>query len=427
MRSMGLSRMIEKVLLGKTAFGGEVFYLRSDRVYDIPAVRIFASTQRRIRELVSEPVGTIEEFIDYLNAHPETSKPYLRKILSYHHGDIGELDFHGIYLKSVSRLFTFLGWMPIGANRGIKAVGTELSLRYCEARGSIDLPDGRLKSLSEESIALYQRLKEKKVPREDARYVLPLTTRTEEIDQIPLGRDLAKWASYMKSQPFDEAKGVGEILSKWNEEENGFTLPTEEVPEVGMPLKAEDEDEQRRVLRAFLSDKPGDVYYDPYTQSLVWLSKRSIASFHQDVRNRQVYFWWPSWESVINDTDFYLPHSFPQESEKEARSHFLDLLEASRKYWRGGNFQSAVYALPLGKKMEVYCAIYGNSNIYETVRLRACMRAQHEIRNQYRLILKKIGGRFPRKLGARCEVEGVCFEPKKERCPLYRRYILGVH
>lgn len=314
--------------------------------------------------------------------------------------------------------------MPIGANRGIKGVGTELSLRYCEAKGTIRLKDNRLKSLNEESIMLYQRLLKENVPREDARYVLTLATKTEEVVQIQLGRDLAKWASYLKNQPFEEVKSVGEVLSKWNEEENGFALPTEEIPEVGIPLKTKHEDKQRRVLQAFLSVKPGGVHYDPYTQSLVWFSKRSIASFHQDVRNRQVYFWWPSWESVINDADFYLPYSFSREFEKEVRSHLLDMLETSKKYWRKEDSQSAVYALPLGKKMEVYCAIYGNSNIYETVRLRACMRAQLEIRNQYRLISKKIGEVFPLKLGARCEVEGTCFEPRKERCPLYRRYIL---
>jgi thymidylate synthase ThyX len=89
------------------------------------------------------------------------------------------------------------------------------------------------------------------------------------------------------------------------------------------------------------------------------------------------------------------------------------------------NHQLAVYSTPLGKVMDLYCAIYGNGNIYETVRLRACMRAQLEIRNQYRLIAESLKEDFPEKLGARCETEGECFEPQKERCPLYSRYVLG--
>lgn len=83
----------------------------------------------------------------------------------------------------------------------------------------------------------------------------------------------------------------------------------------------------------------------------------------------------------------------------------------------------AVYALPLGKKKDVFCALYGDGNIYETIRLRACMRVQTEIRNQYRIIAETIKESFPRKLGARCQTEEICFEPNKESCPFYGLWV----
>lgn len=412
--------MIEKTLLGKIPFGGEIFYLYSDRPYDIPAVRIFVSMQKTIREIVKEQIDTTEDFITYVNKHPEVSKRYVRSILRYHHGDIGEMESYGFYLRSVSRLLAFLGWVPIGGNRGIKGVGTELSLRYFEQKkGSINLPDERLNKTVEESGELYGRLRGVKMRKEDARHVLTLSSKTEEIMHIQIGRDLAKWANHLWSQPFEEAKSVGEILSKWNEKENGFSLPMKEMPVAKMPLLYKDEDNQRSLLQKFLADKPRRIHYDPYMQSLVWNSKRSIASFHQDIRNRQVYFWWPSWESAIGDDDFHTPPGLSKELREEIQEHFNSLIDLSNRFWRTSNYQLAVYAIPLGKRIDVFCALYGNGNIYETIRLRACMRAQTEIRNQYRLIAETIKKNFPGKLGARCETEGICFEPRKEKCPLW--------
>ncbi|OYT45722.1 hypothetical protein B6U84_01785 [Candidatus Bathyarchaeota archaeon ex4484_40] len=417
--------MIEKILLGKTPFGGEIYYLQSDRPYDIPAVRIFVSVQKVMKEVFKEPIETVEEFIAYVNRHPEVSKPYVRKVLQYHHGDIGEMERYGFYIKAVSRLFTFLSWIPIGANRGIKGVGTELSLRYVEHKGFVDHRNGTLKRVEEESLALYRTLRNAKTAKEDARYVLPLSTMTEEIIHIQIGRDLAKWANYLKNEPFEEARAVGEALSRWNEEENGFSMPTAEMPASKMPLLSEDEDPQRILLKEFLADKPGRIHYDPYTQALVWNSRRSIASFHQDVRNRQVYFWWPSWESVIEEEEFYTPPGIPAHLREAVQEHYRLLLEVSSNLFCRGETERAVYATPLGKIMDLYCAIYGNRNIYETVMLRACMRAQLEIRRQYRLIAESIKGDFPGKLGARCETERRCFEPRKELCPLYNRYVVG--
>jgi len=416
--------MIETELIGETPYGGEVIYLHSDKPYEISAVRIFISVRKAMKDLVNKPIETIEDFISYLNRHPDVSKSYVKRILRYHHGDIGEMENYAFYFKSVSRLFTFLSWIPIGANRGIKGVGTELSLRYVEHYGFIDHGNSVLSKLEDEATSLYRELRSCKVAKEDARYVLPLSTRTEEIIHVQVGRDLAKWANYLKKEPFSEVSAVGEALIKWNEEENAFSLPSIELPASRMPLRKKDEDKQRGLLKMFLANKSGKIYYNRNLQALVWSSRRTIASFHQDVRNRQVYFWWPSWEAVISDQKAYLPLSIPKEKTGKINEHYNNSFENSLNFLKKGNYEMAVYSITLGNLMNLYCAIYGNQNIYETVRLRACMRAQLEIRSQYRLIAKRIKSSFPKKLGARCETEGVCFEPRRELCPLYKRFVL---
>ena len=410
--------MIEKTLLGGTPYGGKIFYLSSDKAYEIPAIRIFVSTQRPIKALVKEPISSTEDLIEYINKHPEIAKPYVKKILKFFHGDIGEMGRDALYFKSVSRLFTFESWVPVGATRGIKGVGTELSLRYVKAKGFIDLKNEKIKKINEESTELYEKLREK-IPKEDARYALPLTAKTEEIIQIPLGRDLAKWASYLKREPFREAKSMGQVISSWNEAENGFFSPQEEIPDSKIPLFAKDESLERKSIEKSLKEK---IHYDPCTQSLIWFSNRSISSFHQDVRNRQVYFWWPSWESTLQTQEFYFPPTLKKREEFE--EHCIRLLEAARKFWKRKEFELAILSLPLAKKMKVLSAIYGNRNIYETIRLRTCLRAQLEIRSEYQLIASLIKKDFPGELGPRCQTEGICFEPFKEKCPLYSRYVL---
>jgi len=417
--------MIERSEIGRTPYGGEIVYLKSDKPYEIAALRIFVSIHRVIKDIIKKPIKTIEDFISYINRHPDVCKPYVRRILTFHHGDIGEMDNYGFYFKSVSRLFTFISWIPIGANRGIKGVGTELSLRYVEHGGFIHHKNEALRRLEQNAESLYRELRDRKVAKEDARYVLPLSTKTEEIIQVQLGRDLAKWANYLAKEPFSEVKAIGEHLVKWNEKENGFSLPSVELPNSRMPLYKRDEDAQRTILRDFLKDKPNEIYYDPRVQALVWHTRRSIASFHQDVRNRQVYFWWPSWEAAIGGTDVYIPPWTPKEETKRIRDCHEHSIETSRDFFEKGDYEMAVYSLTLGRILDLFCAIYGNSNIYETVRLRACMRAQKEIRDQYRLIARSIAEKFPYRLGARCETEGVCFEPQRELCPLYKRYVIG--
>jgi len=405
--------MIDYRLIGTTPYNGQVYVLEG-KPYEIAALRIFVSTQKPMKRL---GIGSknILELINEINKDSSLAKEYVKKILSYSHGDIGEMGTIAFYFKDVSRLIAFICWLPIGAKRGIQGVGTELSLRYVKPKGFIFLP--KLESLNQESLRLYDYLIENKVPKEDARYVLPLSIKTELIIQIPVGREVAKLTNHLEKQPFLEAKAIAKIMNEWNEE-NGFVFPFKEIPNSNIPLRMNEESLRRKELEKILKNKI--AIYDKDFETLIAYRKASIASMHQDVRNRQVYFYWPSWERIVNSFDFYIPKSLEIFKEK-AFKLFKKMHEFSLNEWNSKNYDLAIYSMPLSKTMEVFSLIHGNQSIFYTIRLRACQRAQEEIRKHYLSlipILYKQG--FPLKLGPMCITDKKCFEIGKEKCSMYK-------
>ncbi|MCD6482834.1 MAG: FAD-dependent thymidylate synthase [Candidatus Aenigmarchaeota archaeon] len=423
--------MTKKELIGKTSFGGKIYYLYSEEPYVIPATRIFVSMGIPIEHIIPRNVKTTERAFDYFSKHPEKAKEYVKFILGFHHGDIGEMGYDGLYLKDVSRLFTLVGWLPIGATRGIQGVGTERSLRYVRVGKNpyIKTKDKDLRYLQSLSEELYSDLIEDGIPKEDARYFLPLSTKTEEILQIPFGREINKWSNYLLKQPFKEAREIGRVVKEFNEERTGFRTPIEEYPKLVMPIESEKEDRKINELEKLLYNKK--VLYDKTTETLLMYSRRSIASFHQDIRNRQVYFYPVSWERVLNDA-LYIPHTVKNLMKKDDYFEYwvnevvYESQEIYSDFWYDLDKEDILaYPLLLGNKIDIFGRINGNENIQYTVMLRSCMRAQTEIRTFYRLVASKIQKDFPLKLGARCEVEYRCYEPGKENCPLYKKYVLN--
>ncbi|MEM3061277.1 MAG: FAD-dependent thymidylate synthase, partial [Candidatus Bathyarchaeia archaeon] len=361
---------------------------------------------------------SVLELVDEINQSPSLAKRYVKAILSYSHGDIGEMGSFAFYLKGISRLATFLCWLPIGAKRGMQGVGTELSLRYVKPKESIALPE--LKSLNQESLKLYSHLIENGVSKEDARYILPLSIKTELIMQTPVGRETAKLANHLKRQSFLEVKAIADAIDAWNEE-NGFVFPFKEIPESNIPLKIDEESKRREELKKILSNRAAT--YSKDFETLIAYRKASIASMHQDVRNRQVYFYWPSWERVVNSFDFYTPKSLGKFKE-EVFIHLKKMHESGMDRWKTGKNDLAVYSTPLSKIMEIFSLIHGNQSIFYTVRLRACQRTQEEIRKHYLSlipILRREG--FPLRLGPMCVTDKKCFEFGKEKCSMYKSII----
>jgi thymidylate synthase ThyX len=405
--------MIDYYSIGTTPYDGQIIILEG-RPYEIAALRIFVSTQKPMKKLGMKSKNVLE-LIDEVNQNPNLAKQYVKTILSYSHGDIGEMGSIAVYLKGISRLASFLCWLPVGAKRGVQGVGTELSLRYVEPKDFIDLPG--LENLNQESLRLYSYLIENGIPKEDARYVLPLSTKTELIMQIPVGREMAKLINHLERQEFLELKTIANTMDKWNEK-NGFIFPFKEIPNSNIPLKIDEENIRRKELEKILGNKV--AIYNKDFEALVAFRKASIASMHQDVRNRQVYFYWPSWERVVNSFDFYIPRSLEKFKEK-ILNHLKKMYEFGVDRWNSGKYDLAVYSTPLSKIMEVFSLIHGNQSIFYTIRLRTCQRTQEEIRKHYLSlipILYREG--FKLRLGPMCITDKKCFELGKEKCSMYK-------
>ena len=205
--------MIEKKNLGKTEYGGEIYYLKADDPFSIPAVRAYVSTHITKRNVFTKRVRDTEEVIKYFSDNPQKAKKYIQHIIGFGHEDMGEGGYTGIYFKNFSRLFTFISWMPIRSWEKIYGVGTEMSLRYVTLKEDpfIEIEDRRIKDLNEEAFELYKLMIANKVPKEDARYIMPLSTKTEKIIQIPEGRMIRKLVNYLYSSEFEE---VSQALDK---------------------------------------------------------------------------------------------------------------------------------------------------------------------------------------------------------------------
>ena len=99
-------------------------------------------------------------------------------------------------------------------------------------------------------------------------------------------------------------------------------------------------------------------------------------------------------------------------------SVYKEAQDLGKDLWEMSKIESAVYAQPLGKEMDVISSIHGRSNIAYTFMLRTCYMAQEEIRDRFKKAAKSIEKKFG-KLGPRCEMEGKCYEAKKEKCPKF--------
>ncbi len=328
--------MIEKYRLGKTSYGGEIYWLEAEKPWEIPALRCVISTGKLRKE-----EADVEDAISYFNKNPSEAKDLVGRVYRQKHSSVAELSKEGVYLKGVSRLFTFVSWMAIGAPRGIQGVGTEKSLRRVKVKDFVDNGEKGIKELCENSFEMYKELARAGYELEDARYILPLATKTEEIIQVPLGRELGKWSNYLSSLYFTEAGEVGKTLKKLNLEKSGLDISELPSKENYMPLFMRDKIPQRKWL-----ESAKGCSYTPYFDTLVMSIKGSIASFHQQVRDRQERILWPSWEEVVMSDKYVLP------SPLKPRSRFIgDIYKTAQdlgeEFWKDSKIESAVFSQPL--------------------------------------------------------------------------------
>lgn len=400
--------MLKKYSLGKTSYGGKVFALEADEHFEIPALRCVASSGK-----IKKREASIEEARGYFNKNPSEAKSLVARVYDQKHS-IGEMSREGIYLQGVSRLLTFLGWIPLGAPRGLQGVGTEKSLRRVKVNDYVDIGNSSLQKVCEKSFDTYKQLTDAGYPLEDSRYVLPLAAKTEEIIQIPLGRELGKWSNYLKSLYFTEAVEVGKILADWNYEKTGIKVKELPARENFMPLKSRDKIPERRYFEEMLEG----VHYFPLSDSVLMNVSGSIASFHQEVRGRQERFLWPSWEEVVNSSIFVRPSSLKPRTESIGEVYRM-AQDVGKKLWSDGLIESSIYAQPLGKEINIISSIHGWSNIAYTFMLRTCEMAEWEIRKRFSEAADMIKEKYHRKLGPMCEMLKECYEPRREECPKF--------
>jgi thymidylate synthase ThyX len=422
--------MIEKELICKNSYGGEVSYLKATDPYSIPAVRVFVSTHISSKRIFDRKMESTEDVIEYFSQHPDRAKKYISYITNFGHGDMGEWGYTGFYFKNFSRFFTFYSWMPVRPWEKIYLVGTEMSLRYVviEENPFIKIGDNEVKKVNEKAFKLYKKMVENDVPKQDARYVMPLATKTEEIIQIPEGRMLEKFANYLYYNPLREINETGRMLKDFVKS-LGYSYPIEEAPN-GMMLK-KNKNIEREMLEKNLRKygKMQLAFFYPF--SVAWKAKGSIASYHQDVRNRQVVHYWPSWEEVIYSNSFVYPET-AKDFHGEIEQVYDKQLEISKRFWQREDYDNALYVLPLGKEMEVTSFVSGIEHIKDVTKLRTCLRAQWEIRSRYNTVkgfLKRISKELNieefSNLGPSCIVDNVCYEYKKENCPMYKKIFGG--
>ncbi|OYT42233.1 MAG: hypothetical protein B6U78_01745 [Candidatus Aenigmarchaeota archaeon ex4484_224] len=438
-----MERLIEKIFLGRTSSGAEVYILKAKKPEVIAAVRSDVSTHKVSKKIFGELKSSVDDIIEYFSREEnyETAEKLVKRVTASH-GDMGEYEYIGIYLKNVSRLTTLIGWIISGSLRKEYMPGTEKSLRYVPIEGSVE--EVFVQSLEnykilEKALDLYKRMVASGIPKEDARYILPLATKTEEILQPPPGRMTRKWIYYMLYSDYQEAREIGKILKDWYDKEYVDGASEEvriaDIPKSKLPLFKKGKTLSRRDLEKRLNsfDKIREelyAHFDVISKTLTWNATTSISSFHQDIRNRQVYFDVESLEEVIIRKEIVIPTSikisrFKEEFENLAKEMFEIAENLFRK-----DPQQAVYYLPLGTKINFFGRITGEENIVDIVYLRTCRMAQSEIRARYILLgcyVSKIAEEEDieelKRLLPRCLRERRCFEFWRERCPVYKKWV----
>ncbi len=396
----------------------KLFYVKANTLA-IQAARIMVSTNKIPREFK----GIIENPTDYLNnieifeEDLDKTQSYVKRILSYFHGDIGEGGWDAYVFTNIPRALAYSIWFAIRAVPGnhVQGVGTEKSLRYTLAKKEI-FGKNDLAKLQKELFSVYEELIEKGIEKQDARYVLSLATPTDMILQIPPGREVDKLANHLiyNLDYLTLAKEIGEKIKQHNK--TFYDSPEPEIPLSKISLFGNFQN-----YNNFVSvDENFNVKYG---------ANLSIVANHQNIRHRQMKIVdIEPWESIIQNKDYYMPSSI--EKNEKAKEIFLEGIELAfnkaQSFWNIGDYENALYALPLAAKQHGIFYLDKDALVHVLL-LRMCFAAQDEIRRYYTwLKAKYVGSLFEEeknkiKLGPRCIARQACYEPKyvQDSCPIF--------
>ena len=413
-----MERLIEKIFLGRTSSGAEVYILKAKKPEVIAAVRSDVSTHKVSKKIFGELKSSVDDIIEYFSREEnyETAEKLVKRVTASH-GDMGEYEYIGIYLKNVSRLTTLIGWIISGSLRKEYMPGTEKSLRYVPIEGSVE--EVFVQSLEnykilEKALDLYKRMVASGIPKEDARYILPLSTAAVHLHQNTNFVGLANIYRAIKSEnslvPSLISDVVNEALCELNKEEpilfrkdliEIFNSSGRGYPVANMFSKTNkwlseiSENENvikfsRKIDERLLEEAKR---FDDHALTFLSLTNRkdsvegyvapmSLSAWHQFMRNDTVKQSVESIYDSVKRKDFVIPDSIEGTKHEE---EFIDLFNESIDFYDKASLvygeADSIGVVPNSLKIYVAFDFDGYNSLTGFMRDRTSKAAQWEIRN----------------------------------------------
>ncbi len=401
-------------------------------------------------------VKLIDEFLNTKNKNEveDICKEVFDKSAAIGHGSVLDQAYFTFSIENLPRLATLFLCSPEYLSH------LQQSMRFVSAKKGYHIPEKivnnseafkKTKKVLDNSFEVYEELVENKIPIEDARYLLPLYSKTNiqttgnvrELGHLFYMAKHKEIPSSVKNVISKMKNKVGQVTSNifnyWNEDINYHAT----YPSAQIFLNNETLDE---IIKE--KNYPNDVLYinykiseEAFKRAIVekneaeyanlknihnlgniegFLIPMSIASFHQAIRQRT---WNHSVENFYSAADrgnFVIPPSIEgseyleiyKNQNEEMISLYNELIQ------EGIPKEEAIGVLP--HSLEMYDLIHINGfNAVHSIGKRTCTKAQWEIRNIANNVAELIREKNPN-LGKYAYPQGVIYEkcPEEEPCGL---------
>ncbi len=371
-------------------------------------------------------MSRLEDLIDYANKNPEEINRRFELFMEVHHPDMIETGNYFMLIE-VPISISFLMWLGIRPGFGIYGVGTEFSLRYSkppELKSDLGYEDKYAPYFEAYKYAI-----EKGIPKEAARFILPLGTETWVILQFPPFRDYFKFANYLKevSKLIENENLVemGEIIEKFVEENLGIKPVKKEKP---LTLSFNEKKLMEKFGYNELYGTKLDLNYSSNTyisvnntlDTILITSELPIAIIRQIIRHRQImpYLLPPkTWPQFLEYKGIY--YGAYIKNREDIRNIFERVVEYSKHaIEKEEKIIEKLNHIPLGTYIPIAMLIPQQAIEY-IIEQRTCHRAQLETRIFFEAVAKYLQKIYGKVMGPSCITKGECYELGKESCPVY--------
>ncbi|MEM5819971.1 MAG: FAD-dependent thymidylate synthase [Candidatus Aenigmatarchaeota archaeon] len=373
---------------------------------DILTIQCIAAyfSQTNFKISTNEIINKVKEM-----SEKEKSKLIEKIVNSFGHNIIYEINSPAVIFDDISRFSMLSIWNMISSQKEIYGSGIETSLRLVKPENHVKEID---KNYYYNILEKYEKLIEKGIPIQDARYIIPEAATTRAIISMP-SRYINKLGSTLKNSELKELKDIGENLSKIVKDIEGFEPKEEKVEEWKIFGNYESKE-------SYMSFSKCKEKYSLYFHS----EHNSLSSLAQLVRQRELEIKIEPVESIVRKRKFIIPPNFGKDAKEIYKEVAKDSLEKQTELLEEKN-PNFVYYLLLGQSAEV--DIYGyDKGIYNFCNSRICGTSQWEIRNLAIPVTKKLYELGKRDIGPKCYREKRCTEPstfksKHSTCPIYNK------